>query len=190
MRKRWEARYGSRDPEDLEELSEEQDPSSFELHGSDDWGNSFDVASAGFASGVENNTAGEPWADAETVDLFGSPDLQDGDEAPQTPSWVGMHAGSQAPACEEEQQLVVQSEAKRARYTIVDGSKDSANAGDVMVAVGCVVPDVIEKEAVRLTDAKQFKLFWEKGRLAKFFGQSESAMPSLPKLQPEQLCQA
>lgn len=107
---------------------------------------------------------------------------------PVTPSWLG-EAEVHAEVDEPNLQLVPflhaeEGDNKRAKYTIVDRSASSVVDKDSIAHVRLAVPDVVEKEAVRLAERNHFRYPWERGRLSKIFGSGDSKLNLVPKLQP------
>ena len=86
-----------------------------------------------------------------------------------------------------EQPPPVGPETKRPRYSVVDvrdsSSKQVQTSGSAFSSLS--VPAHLVKDAISVTDRKQFLYPWEKGRMGKFFEASTSlVLPCLPKLQP------
>lgn len=162
MRRRWADQYGGKRNGATSGLESEENGSS---------GNASVVNSIDFLHGMPND---------DCVDSIGP--------SPTTPSFVNC-GGESLPGdldLEQPAELSVTAyvDAKRPKYTIVDKSPTDGAGGDSLASVSQAVPDVLEKEAVRLTDSRQFKYPWEKGRLSKIFGGSDSALSLVPKIQP------
>lgn len=110
------------------------------------------------------------------------------DSVPATPSFLEgslpeFHGGIDDLVAED-RLVPVEPNPKKTKYTLVEKSDASATSQGQLVNVLQAVPDVLEKEAVRLTDNKQFKYPWERGRLAKVFGFSPLSRTVQPRIQP------
>ena len=88
---------------------------------------------------------------------------------------------SQDLACSENNTL----SSKRARYEVHDMAGDSASSRSRLQSLSTLTaPQHVASEALRLTDVKQFKFPWEKGRLASIFDKEVKPKPFVPSILP------
>ena len=74
--------------------------------------------------------------------------------------------------------------AKRARYEVVDISAGATGGSASVSFTNMSISTSLAREAMRVTDIRQFKFPWEKGRMSKIFGPLETAGASMPSLLP------
>lgn len=157
MRKRWATQYGS--SKSSAASGHEEDPAAVETFNFEELMEDVDLL---------GSDAGEPEASAANSVTVNEGDVEHVDLDAQIVPFI-------VPDAED---------SKRPKYTIVDKTTAGLGGSDAIADVRFAVPDVVEKEALRLTDKSQFKYPWEKGRLAKFFGKGNPALNLTPKLQP------